>query len=158
MADTRDEPFPPTRSAALAAQAAHPSRSSQLVSHFDQILIGVVEVDRVQRPTGPRSARWALDYAHSAGSQVLEDGPERDRSDEAEIGGAGSRVPHIGIHRPADLMKIELLMPEVQSCAAFLELPRLHPEHAFVKRDGRRDAPDRQHHVVKAINVHGASR
>ena len=98
--------------------------------NFDQIGVGVTEVDRPEWPDRPRPGHRAFKDRHAQGVQMLDDLGQRSVGDEAQVSGTGRGLRRLRLELLALLVQIDLLRAERQRLASLPEGDDLHP-HAF---------------------------
>jgi hypothetical protein len=93
----------------------------EIIRNFDQIEIGIAKVHRKNRPGCPGALYWTVEELHTARAQVLDDLADGNARDETEVRGSGDGAIGLRIEFLADLMQVELLLPERKRLTRCLE-------------------------------------
>src|SRR6187402_284726 len=118
---------------------------------FDEIAVGVAEVEGGHRAEGARASDRAFFYCDLFFRQMLEDFLDLLGGDKAEIGGTRRGVRCLGIEGVVLLVKIDLLTAEMQTPAAIF-LARFEVQRAVVEVERRGDAGNGKNEVVEAVD------
>ena len=103
----------------VVTQSVSPRRSvpGELVRHFDEVAVGIAEVHRAEGADGARALDRALLDFHAVGVQVSHNFLDWCGGDETEVGRARGRASRVRRQLVADLVKVELLVPEGERSA-----------------------------------------
>ena len=127
------------------------------IGQFYQVVVGIPEVDRYQRPCGACPVDRPLDDIHA----VLPDEGcglfDVQGGDEAEIGGTRRGVAGFRLVFPAVFMEIDFLIAEFQGNPTLPEAHDLHSQNSRIELQGFIDVSDGEDQVVDAVDVHGRS-
>ena len=107
-----------------------------MVRNFDQVEIGVAKVHRKNRPACPGTLNWTVEELHAARPQVIDDARDRHARDQAEVRGSRDGPIGLGLEFFADLVQVDLALPEGQRRAAAAEGDRLHAQDVAVEGAG----------------------
>src|SRR6516225_10132616 len=103
---------------------------------LDRVLVRVVDVDRLDRADRP-GARSLHPNRHAAMLEMGRDLGHRGFGNKADM----RRPPFLAAyrHRATRGVEMDLLLAEIECCAAFAHALGLHAEHALIKLDAAVD-------------------
>src|SRR6516165_11795901 len=105
-------PIPDARSVSLACSSRRQSRiNGSIVRDLDEVLVGVADIDRLDRADRPGARSGTRDDRHAASFEMRGHVVERDLGDEAEIARAGRRLIGNETRYVVGGMKVDLLPP-----------------------------------------------
>jgi hypothetical protein len=123
------------------------------VANFDEIAVGVAEVDGQYRTRRSGPLIWSFDYVDALPVQMSDNFIHRCVRQQTEI--AAARHSAVGESRCCScILKADLIRAEVKRPLARPLLARCHSKDAFVKLARRRDVIDAKHNVIERAHFH----
>src|SRR6266571_427723 len=127
-----------------------------VIRDFDQVAVGVAEVERSHRPGGAGFIDRALENVDALRAHVRHRVGQWHHRDETHVRRTGNRMLRMRHEFTAGLVKIDLLRAECEGGAALPESDDGHAQDALVERATRLDAGHSQHEVVEPIDAYHA--
>ncbi len=143
-----------SRNFVLPGKRLRERRGALVIRDLDEVLVGIADVDRLDRADGAGARPRPGDDRHPAALQMGDEFGQRHLGDEAQIAGARGRL--VG-DQPRDVVsrvQVDLLLAETQRRPPFAEMHDLHAEHPRVEGAGSLDVGDGQDEVIETRDVH----
>ncbi len=124
------------------------------IGQFNQVVVGIPEVDRHQWTRSACPVDRSPDDIHAV---LLDEGfglIDVQGGDEAEIGGTRRGVAGFRLKFPAVFMKIDFLIAEFQGNPTLSEAHDLHSQNSRVELEGFLHVSDGEDQVIDAVDVH----
>ena len=125
-----------------------------IIRNLDQVLIGVANIDRLDRANRPGARSRSSDNRHAASIEMRCDLGERQRCDKAKIAGAGRWFVGDQAGNPVGGMQIDFLLAEFKSGPALAKMHDFHPEHPLVKRASAINVGNGEYEMIEAFDIH----
>jgi hypothetical protein len=129
-------------------------RALKIVGYFDEVVVGVADVDGAEFADGSGALDWSFFDVDSQSGEIFDHLFERIEGDEAEIGGAGCGMLGLGIEFVAALVEVDLLVAELERFAS-VEFDQIHAEDFGVEVDGCVEAGHGEDYVVDLFDGEG---
>src|SRR6516162_7240432 len=122
-----------------------------IARRLDRVLIGVVDIDRLDRADRP-GTRSLHPHRHAAAFEMSCDLAHRRLGHKTDM----RRHPFLAAHRHRTTrgIQMDLLLAEIECGTSFADALGLHPEHTLIKLDAAVDIGDGQVQMVYALDLH----
>src|ERR1700726_2113415 len=134
------------------------SNQVSVIRDLDQVLVGVADIDGLDRADRARAWSRPGHDRHAALREMRHHLGKRRLGDEAQIARARCRSVGDEARDIVGRMQIDLLLPEAQRGAALAEGHHRHAEHPRIEVTGMADIGDGQHEMVETRDLHGLPR